>query len=115
MSIPRADESRTRRELDRKINGRTGGALLIWIGLALLFNIGWGAGLVGVGAVLLVEQLARRRLALNYERFWVIAGAIAVTFGAGIAFGLQDALVPILLVLVGGVLVATTFRSRAEN
>ena len=86
-----------------------------WIGVALLVDVGWGAGLIGVGSILLVEQLVRWHLALDHEKFWVIAGAVAVGFGAGIAAGLGDALVPIVLVLVGAMLVATTFGSRAGS
>ncbi len=115
MSVTNTDDSLDRRELDRKINGRAEGAFLIWIGLALLLGAGWGVGLVGVGVILLVEQLARRRFALKYERFWVAVGVVASVFGIGIAVGLQDALVPFLLVVVGGVLVATTFIGRAKS
>lgn len=115
MSSPSSEHDPGRRETDRKINSRTGGALLIWIGAALLSGTGWGIGLVGVGVILLVEQLARRHLALKYERFWVIVGAAALFFGIGIAVGLKDAFVPILLVVIGGILVAKTFMDRGES
>jgi FtsH-binding integral membrane protein len=104
------EQTRDHRALDRKINGRTGGGLLIWLGLALLLGLGWGVGLIGVGAILLAEQLVRRNLALEFAWFWVIAGMMAVVLGLALVIGLQDALVPVLLLVAGGVLIASTFR-----
>ena len=67
-----------RSRLNRVINSRAGGVLLIWIGVALLATLGWGVGLIGVGAILLVEQVTRWRLAIDFEWFWVAAGLVAV-------------------------------------
>jgi len=115
MSNAEFEATPRRRRLNRAINARTGGALLIWIGIALLGGVGWGVGLLGVGAVLLVEQVVRRRLAIEFERFWVGAGAVAAGLGVAIIVGLQDALVPILLIIAGGALVATTLKGEAAD
>jgi len=99
-----------RRDQDRRIDGRSGGSLLVWLGVVLLTGMGWGVGLVGVGAILLVEQVARWRLGRGPTAFWMVAGLLAVGIGAAIIAGLKISLVPILLIVVGGVLIASTFR-----
>jgi len=97
---------------DRKINGRSGGALLIWIGFSFLVDIGWGISAVGVGVILLVEQYARWSRHINFQKFWVLAGAVLVGVGAATTIGLREALVPVLLLITGIVMVANTFRDR---
>jgi len=105
-----ADGRARRRDLDRRINSRTGGALLVWIGAVLLASAGWGVGLIGAGAIVLAEQAVRRRLDIQFERSWVIAGLVAVGLGLAMAVGLRDGLVPVLLIVAGAVLIVSTFR-----
>ena len=112
MPGPDADAGARRRDLDRKINARSGGALLMWIGLALLVQAGWGVGLMGVGVILLVEQGVRRHLAVDFAWFWVGAGVVALGVGTAIASGLHGALVPLLLIIAGGLVVGSSFRGR---
>ena len=115
MSNPESDERPRRHSLNRTVNVRTGGLLLIWIGVALLADVGWGVGLIGVGTILLLEQLTRWRLAIEFEWFWVGTGAVAIGTGVAITVGLRDALMPILLIVVGGALVASTLRSDGRG
>jgi hypothetical protein len=112
MNESDVNKSKAGSELDRKINSRAGGALLIVIGLSIWLDIGWGWSAVLVGIILLTEQAARWRLDLKFQRFWVIAGLIALGTGVSVSIGLQEALVPLLLVLAGGVLIAKTFMDR---
>ncbi len=115
MNLPISENTNGPRTLDQKITSCTWGALLIWIGIALFTGATWGVGLIGVGTILLVEQLARRRHAVNYEDVWVLIGAAAVITGIGIAFGVRELLVPIVLVLVGVFLFVSSLMSRAEG
>ena len=108
MSKSQQDEFVSRSSLNRVINARAGGVLLLWIGVALLAALGWGVGLIGVGAILLVEQISRWRLAIDFDWFWVAAGVAAVGAGFAMTGGLQGALVPFLLIVSGGGLVAST-------
>jgi hypothetical protein len=113
MSNPEFTERPRRPGLNRTINARAGGLLLIWIGVTLLVGFGWGVGLIGVGIIILLEQLTRRRLAVEFEWSWVGAGAIATGLGVAITIGFQDAAVPILLIVVGGALIASTLRNNS--
>jgi hypothetical protein len=60
-------------------------AFFIWIGIALLANLGWGAGLLGVGVIVLAGEAARLHFGLSPDWFWMIMGIIFVMWGARIA------------------------------
>ena len=77
------------------------GLFFLWIGVALMFDFGWGVTLVVIGIITLGEQLARLSFQLKLEGFWVVVG---VGFLLGGIWQLVDAevsLVPILLILAG--------------
>ena len=77
------------------------GLFFLWVGLALLFDFGWGATLIGIGIITLGEQLARFATRLQVEGFWVVVG---VGFLLGGIWQLVDAelsLFPIFLILAG--------------
>ncbi len=97
-------------ELDRRLNAASGGVLLIWVGATLLARAGWGIGLVGVGVVLLGEQLARQKLAIKWEKSWVVAGFLLLVGGVVVLVGLVSSLVPVLLIIVGIALLGSTVR-----
>jgi hypothetical protein len=46
-------------KLRRQLNTAGCGLFFIWIGIAVLANLGWGIGLIGVGLIILVKLLAR--------------------------------------------------------
>jgi len=53
-----------RRGLTKKLEAAGWGLFFIWIGIALLADVGWGVGLLGVGIIILGAQVSRRYLAL---------------------------------------------------
>lgn len=102
-------------ELDRKLNAISGGLLLIWVGVALLVDIGWGAGLIVVGIVILGEQAVRRYFSVKFDQFWVVVGAVSVASGVLMLFGVEVSLVPILLIVLGIALMASILSKREKN
>lgn len=54
---------------------------LIWIGLALLLGVGLGVGLLGVGIIILGEQVARSDFNLKVQWFWVFVGLLFLAGG----------------------------------
>lgn len=65
-------------------------ALFLWMGIASLVpDLPAGAGLFGVGGILLVLNLARRVSGLQVNRFTAILGAVAAALGAAIFVGRQ--------------------------
>ncbi|MEN6369687.1 MAG: hypothetical protein ABFD77_08330 [Thermotogota bacterium] len=60
-------------------------ALFLWMGIASLVpDLPAGAGLFGVGGILLVLNLARRVSGIPVNRFTAILGAVAAALGATI-------------------------------
>ena len=77
----------------------------IWIGIALLLNVGFHIGLLGVGIIILVMQVARLSYKLKLEWGWVVVGLLCVIGGLWELLALELALVPILLIVAGVVLI----------
>ena len=44
----------------RRIDGAGWGLFFLWVGVALLLDVGWGIGLLGVGILTLAMQVVRR-------------------------------------------------------
>jgi len=100
---------------DRRLNAVSGGVLLIWIGIAMLFGFGWGTGLVVVGIILLGEQSVRWIYSVKFSKFWVIAGVVTVLSGILILFGVKVSLVPVLLIAFGVALLLSVRSGGGEE
>lgn len=48
-----------KKNLDRKLDAVGWGLFFIWIGIAILADVGWGVGLIGVGLIILGGLVAR--------------------------------------------------------
>ncbi|MCC5978726.1 MAG: hypothetical protein JJU21_11730 [Salinarimonas sp.] len=106
-----AEARRARRQKKRilaKLSTLAGGAIAIWLGIALWAGLGWGVALAGIGVILLFEQLARRHSGLRYDLFWVVAGAIALIGGMLISSGVDIRFGPVILITVGIFIVLST-------
>ncbi len=109
-----SDEMNTEkgRQLAKKF-GAVGWALFfIWVGIAFLTNIGFGAGLLGVGIITLGIQAARRYYGLELEGVWIVIGLLFVVGGLWELLELKLPLVPIVLVVAGLALLVSTLRGK---
>lgn len=70
-----------RRRIHDKLEAIAWAVFLIWVGIALLADVGIGVGLLGVGVITLGAQVGRRMNGLDLEGFWVIVGVLFVTGG----------------------------------
>ena len=93
-----------------KLDAAAWGLFFVWVGVALIANLGWGLGLLGVGVITLGGQLARKYFILTVERFWIVVGLLFVLGGVWELLGLQFSLVPILLIVVGVALLLSAVR-----
>ena len=104
---------------EKQLESATWGVFFVWIGIALLAHLGWGVWLLGVGAITLGAQLARKLVGLHAEVFWIVAGALFVLGGVAeiIPFEVDVALIPIVCIVGGvGLLVrAIVQRSTARH
>lgn len=87
--------------LARQLSALAGGAAAIWLGIVFLLGLGWGLGLAGIGIILLIEQLARRRFGLDHDLYWMAAGALALIGGMLLESGYDLRIGPVILILIG--------------
>ena len=91
------------------------GLFFIWIGIALLANLGWGIGLLGVGILILGGQMARSFLALRFEVFWLLVGALFVIGGVWEMLSVRVSLIPILCIVAGVALLVSTLVGKRRD
>jgi len=97
-----------------KLDAAAWGVFFLWVGIALVAGLGWGVGLLGVGVITLGGQAARRYLGLALEGFWLVVGVFFVMGGVWELLGLRFAIVPVLLIAIGIVLLASALRANRD-
>jgi hypothetical protein len=96
-----------------KLDAVAWGLFFVWVGIALIANIGWGLGLLGVGVITLGGQVARKYFGLAVERFWLVVALFFVLGGVWELLGLQFSLVPIMLIVAGMALLFSAMRRQS--
>ncbi len=86
------------------------GLLFIWIGLALLMKLGVGVILLGIGAITLLVQIARKYLNLRLKVFNVIMGLLFMIGGFWENYKPDSPLIPVFLIVVGTGLLLSFIR-----
>jgi hypothetical protein len=99
-----------RKGLSKRLDAVSWGLLFVWVGVSLLSDFSWGVGLIGVAAIILFEQFARKYYDLKIEKFWVAVGVLFLMGGIWELFQVQVGLVPILMIVAGGALLLSLFR-----
>ncbi len=99
-----------RSEMARKLDAAGWGLFFIWVGIAILMDVGWGAGLLGVSIVTLGGQAVRRYYSLKLEGLSVAIGLLFFLCGIWELFGVKLSLMPILLIVAGVALLASIAR-----
>jgi hypothetical protein len=105
--------------LVKKLDAVGWGLFFIWMGIAVLAHVGWGMGLLGVGVIALGAQVARRYFGLPFERFGLVIGIVFVVGGVwkllNIEAAIPGGLLPILLIVVGIVVVASALLRKPRH
>ncbi len=99
----------------QKMDAIAWGLFFVWVGIALLANLSWGIGLLGVGVIVLGGQAARKYLALSFEAFWVIVGVLFVLGGIWELFHVRVGLIPIVCIVAGVVLLLSALRGKQKE
>lgn len=116
----RIDQSTEQNQVIAKTIERIGwGLLFIWVGVAFLANIGWGSGLLGVGAIMLGAQAARSYFGMNLDLFGLALGVCFAVGGLSQMFDLRldmapisGWLVPLLFIAAGVAALVSAWRHR---
>ena len=98
--------------LARRLDAAAWGLLFVWVGIAVLTEVSWGAGLVGVGIITIGGQLVRKRLGLNLEGFWIVVGLLFLGTGVWNLFSVRISLTPVVLIVAGAALLVSAIRAR---
>jgi hypothetical protein len=98
--------------LDQKFDAIGWGLFFVWVGIALLLDVGWGLGLLGIGLITLGVQGARHLYKVRVEGFWVVVGVIFLLGGIMNMAQAEIPLVPILLILAGATLLFSVVRKK---
>jgi hypothetical protein len=103
------------RDLAEKIAAVGWGLFFIWVGIALVMDVGFGVGLLGVGIITLGGQAARHVFNLKLESFWVIVGLCFVLGGLRELFEPRLPLGPTLLILAGVAVILKSFWPKRQG
>ena len=106
---------KTKKRIARQLDAAGWGLFFIWVGMSLLMDLSWGLGLIGVSAIVLLGQAARRSFGLRLEPFWVVVGVLFLLGGVWELNSIDVDLLPILLILAGGALMVSLFRRGSRT
>jgi hypothetical protein len=98
-----------------KLDAVAWGLLFLWIGIALLANLSWGIGLLGVGVLILGMQTARKYMALPLEIFWVVVGVLFVMGGVWELLSVRVSLIPVVCIVAGIALLISVLSEKATT
>jgi hypothetical protein len=101
--------------LHKKLDATGWGLFFVWIGIAFVADIGWGAGLLGVGIITLGGQVMRKYFALRMEVFWVMVGFFFLLGGVWELFNVRLDLMPILCIVAGVVLLVSVLVRKPND
>ena len=99
----------------KRLEGLAWGLFFVWIGVVLLNDLGWGIGLLGFGLIILGGQLMRRRVAGNFETFWLLVGTFIAMGGIWVMLGIRVGLIPVFAILVGVAMLVSVFISNPRK
>ncbi|SRR6056297_270078 len=95
--------------LTSKISVFGWGLFLIWLGIFQWLHFRIGYFLLGIGAIILVVQLLRRYFDLAQQNLWLVTGILFIIGGLWDLIDTDLPLVPLLLIVAGGVMVFSSF------
>ncbi len=101
------------RALVKRLDAVGWGIFFVWIGIASVADVGWGAGLLGVGVITLGTQAARRYFGLPVERLWLVIGIVFAVWGAFEMFKIH--LGGALLIIVGIVIIVSALMRKPQH
>lgn len=97
----------------RRLDAAGWGLFFVWLGFALIANLGWGVALLGVGVITLGVQLARSQFGVRFESFWVAVGFLFAVSGVWEIFNFRIRLIPIVLIVAGAALLLSAVRKTS--
>jgi len=100
---------------EKKLDVAGWGLFLVWVGMAIITDIGWGTGLTGVGFIILLGQAARSYLGVKTEKFPILLGVFFVLGGIWELTTIQLSLAPIVCVVAGLALLVSAVVRKSQG
>ncbi len=94
----------------KQLDAVSWGLFFVWIGAAILLNVGWGWGLLGVAAIILGAAAIRAFKGLPVEGFWVAVGIVLAVCAIWEFFAISWPMLPLLIIGFGVVMLLRAFR-----
>ena len=91
------------------------GLFFIWLGSVLMFNVGMGLVLIGVGTISLGIQIARRYVELESDGFWILVAILFIIVGMWELFDVRLPLMSVLLVVIGVAFLVSALKSGSTG
>jgi hypothetical protein len=99
----------------RKLDVAAWGLFFVWVGFALLADVGWGFGLLGIGLITLGAQMSRKLFGLAVEAFWMVVGLLFVVGGILELLSVRISLMPFVLIIAGLALLVAAVRGERRS
>jgi hypothetical protein len=96
----------------RRLDSAGWALFIIWVGIALLADVGWGWGLIGVAAIILGEGVVRWLKGLRIHGFSIAMGLMFLLAGLWELLSVTWPLIPILIIGFGLALLFNAFRGH---
>ncbi len=93
------------KDMERLFDSAGWGLFFLWIGIAVLAQMGWGVGILGFGLISLGMQIARVYSNLPVNRFGLILALCFVVTGALQVFNIQIGKTPMEAYIVPGLFI----------
>ena len=94
----------------RQLDAASWGLFFVWLGAAILLNVGWGWGPLGVAAIILGGAAIRSFKGLPVEGFWVAVGIVLLACAVWEFFAISWPMLPVLIIGFGVVMLLRAFR-----
>ena len=94
----------------RQLDAVSWGVFFVWIGVAILLDLGWGWGLLGVSAIILAGTAIPSLKGLPIEGFWVAVGIVLLVCAMWEFFAISWPMLPVLIIGLGVLMVVQAFR-----
>lgn len=91
------------------------GLFFIWLGVVLMFNVGTGLILIGVGIISLGIQVARRYIGLDSDGFWILVAILFIIVGVWELFDVSLPLMSVFLVVIGMAFLISALKSGSTG
>lgn len=106
------DDARERGGKQKKIEAAGWGLFFVWVGTAFIADVGWAAGFIGVGVIILLGQAARKYFGVKTQMFSILLGSLFILGGAWELFAVQLSLIPVICVVAGVALLVSALSGH---